>query len=235
MFKQVSVILFAPQIPENAGFIARNMMAFGFSNLRIVAPRFVWNEQSPAYKTACGSGEILLQATVFDHFQDAVKDAHYVAGFSRRHHSPPTTHLYLEQWMQQIHSIHQNQKISLVLGSEDVGLPREITSLCTHVVEIPQSHQTLSLNLSHAAAIVLYTYYLQYSKRESNINSVENQTSINQEQIIRLTNAISDIKNHDQTNHPGKQCRHHDILLNFLQRSDITKDEYSVLMGYLSK
>jgi TrmH RNA methyltransferase len=46
--------------------------------------------------------------------------------------------------------------ISLVLGNEEQGLSREITELCNSLVTIPGSNLVESLNVSAAAAVLLW-------------------------------------------------------------------------------
>jgi TrmH family RNA methyltransferase len=47
-------------------------------------------------------------------------------------------------------------EIGIVFGREDSGLSNEDVELCDFCVTIPTSKEYMSLNLSHAAAIILY-------------------------------------------------------------------------------
>lgn len=233
MLNNVSVILFQPQIPENTGFIARSMNAFGLEDLRLVSPQFDWNETSPAYKTACGSHTILQQAKVFGSFQDAVSDSHQIVGFSRRNHTSPTKHLLFDDWLQMDRESNAKLQTALIFGREDFGLPREIISQCTFSVEIPQQHETISLNLSHAVSIALYLLSTQARINPSSVTSNSHTTPIKQEKLQLLYEQIlnRNIKAVEPMN--GKNKRKAEILYNYLQRTDITEDEFSVLMGFL--
>lgn len=51
-----------------------------------------------------------------------------------------------------------SQKILICLGQEGNGIPSEILNLCKTTLEIPQLGSVRSLNVSTAAAIVMYDY-----------------------------------------------------------------------------
>lgn len=234
MSNQMSVILYHPQIPENTGFIARSMNSFGYSSLRLISPEFEWDVHSPAFKTASGSQDILHQAKIFDSFESATKDTHQIIGFSRRKHSTPTKHIQLEDWLEQESNLIDKSNTALVFGPEDFGLPRDIISQCSNTVEIPQHHPSLSFNLSHAVSIVLYRLFVSNQDSSSDSISVDIQTPINQERLQLLLNIIINRKSNTSNAKSSKEKRHQEILLNYLQRSNITEDEFSVLMGYLN-
>jgi tRNA G18 (ribose-2'-O)-methylase SpoU len=46
----------------------------------------------------------------------------------------------------------------LIVGEENVGIPKEILELCDHVVEIPNHGSVRSLNAASAASIAMYDY-----------------------------------------------------------------------------
>ncbi len=232
MKRNMSVILYKPQIPENAGFTARSMFAFGFDRLVLVKPEFSLHSNSPAYKTSSGARPILDDAQQCHSLQETIANAQEVIGFSRRKHDSPSQHLYLDDWIDQDKQFFYKQNIALLFGPESCGLPGEAISLCTKVVEIPLYHTKLSLNLSHAVAIVLYEVYTSLMDKNGLEGSVENPARISQSQIKLMLESILQSNQDKVETNSGKKKRHEDIILNFLQRSQITEDEFSVLMNY---
>ncbi len=51
------------------------------------------------------------------------------------------------------------QAIALVLGNEEYGLSREVAAACTRLVTIPSSNDVESLNVSVAAAILMWEFW----------------------------------------------------------------------------
>ena len=71
------IILVEPQLAENVGMSARAMKNCGFHELRLVNPRE--NHLSDkAIAASSNSQEILQNAKVFSHLQDAIADLQYV-------------------------------------------------------------------------------------------------------------------------------------------------------------
>ena len=57
-----------------------------------------------------------------------------------------------------------SQKTLICLGQEGNGIPEEILNLCKVTLEIPQLGSVRSLNVSTAAAIVMYDYLAKFGK-----------------------------------------------------------------------
>ena len=71
--RNISVVLVEPQGGLNIGSVARAMLNFSLTELRLVAPRDGWPnpDSGPA---ASGADEVLANATVYDSVQEAVAD-----------------------------------------------------------------------------------------------------------------------------------------------------------------
>jgi 23S rRNA (guanosine2251-2'-O)-methyltransferase len=54
-----------------------------------------------------------------------------------------------------------NKKSLFIIGSEDKGLPKDTVGLCDSILTIPQFGAINSLNMSNAAALVIYEYVRQ--------------------------------------------------------------------------
>lgn len=135
-----AVILVEPEKPENTGFIARLCENFEFE-LRIVNPQF---NLSKARKTANNAQEKLRNTKIFDTTKASTKDLEYIIG------TKPGKGISSKKF-----TFRSNT--SIMLGRESSGLTKEELKLCDSVVHIPSSYS--SLNLSHAASVLMYESY----------------------------------------------------------------------------
>lgn len=132
-----SVILVRPETPENTGFIARLCENFGFS-LRLVEPEFNLED---CRSTANNAQEILREASIFEDVEEAVSDLEFVVG------TKPGKGIETREF-----SFRENH--SIMFGPESVGLSNSELEKCDAIVHIDADYP--SLNLSHAASIVMY-------------------------------------------------------------------------------
>ena len=77
---RVSIILVRPQFDGNIGAVARSMMNFGFSDLRIVGRNPTWSEE--VRNRAKHAQSVLDNAKFFDDIESAVSDTSLVVGTS---------------------------------------------------------------------------------------------------------------------------------------------------------
>ena len=66
------VILVAPQLGENVGMVARAMLNTGLAELRLVAPRDGWPNET-AWSAASGADAVLAEARLYDTTAEAVR------------------------------------------------------------------------------------------------------------------------------------------------------------------
>ncbi len=77
------VVLSRPETPENIGFVARSMIAYGVNDLRLVGIPLV-PEDGKAYWTTCGGEDVLRHAKYFATVEEAVTDCAQAIGFTKR-------------------------------------------------------------------------------------------------------------------------------------------------------
>ncbi len=140
------------------GAVARAMGNFGFQDLFLVRPCEVGDE---AYKRAKHAGDILRAAMVVDTMAEAVRDCDLVVGTSgivtegQKHYVRiPITPRELAEKTRD----HEG-RIAVVFGPEDLGLTQEQLERCDILVHIHAHQDYPVLNLSHAAAVVLYELF----------------------------------------------------------------------------
>jgi TrmH family RNA methyltransferase len=133
-----SILLVEPEVPENTGFISRLCSNFQFE-LKIVNPGFNLSE---CRATAQNSQEVLRNARIYDDLDKALADLEFVVG------TKPGKGLESREF-----SFRENT--SLMLGRESSGLTNSELEKCDAVVYIDTPGYE-SLNLSHAAGILMY-------------------------------------------------------------------------------
>ncbi len=80
------VVLSNPETPENIGFVARSMQAYGVTELRLVGiPKIPDDPKaSKAWWTTCGGEDVLRRAKYYPDVAAAVADCAQALGFTRR-------------------------------------------------------------------------------------------------------------------------------------------------------
>jgi tRNA/rRNA methyltransferase len=221
------VVLVEPKYSGNIGAVARAMMNFNVKNLYLVNPCELDNV---CYARAMHATKILDSAKTFYSFKDAVKNLDYLVATSsiesktdKRHLRNP---LLLEEFAEKITEV--KGKIGLVFGREDYGLFNEEIAACDIMLKIPTSDVYLSLNLSHAVSIVLYSVFLRTTlipQRRRQLARLE------KEKLLEfLGQLLEDIE------YPAHKKNHTKIMFRrIMGRAMPSKWEYHTLMGVFSK
>lgn len=114
-----------------------------------------------AYIRSVHASTILDNAEIVHSFTDAIKKVDLVAGTSAVYTNSEKKHvripLVLEEFVEKIRYVKGS--VGLAFGREDYGLLNEELALCDLLITIPTSKSYASLNLSHAASLLLYTVF----------------------------------------------------------------------------
>jgi tRNA/rRNA methyltransferase len=154
----IRVVLVEPQHSGNIGGVARAMKNMALSRLVLVNPAD--HLAMEARMMAMHAFDILRQAQVVGTLSQAVADAGYVVGTTRRlgksrraqHSSRSIAPLLLE--------LAASNPVALVFGREDSGLTNDELAQCHELISIP-AHPTFgSLNLAQAVLLVCYELYV---------------------------------------------------------------------------
>jgi TrmH family RNA methyltransferase len=221
------VILVEPKYGGNIGATARAMMNFGFDKLYLVNPCDIDDE---CYSRAVHAYGILEKAKIFSSFKEAIKDMDYLAATSSIESKKDKKHLrnpiLIENFAEKIFEL--DGKVGLVFGREDYGLYNEEIAACDIMLRIPTSESYLSLNLSHAVSLVLYSIYIRIDcipKERRNIGKTEKE---------KLYEFFSDLL--EKINYPEHKKENTKIMFKrVLGRAMPSKWEYHTLMGVFSR
>jgi tRNA/rRNA methyltransferase len=157
-----AVILVRPQLGENIGAVARAMMNFGLSELRIVAPRDGWPNQR-AIEVSSGAGHIIESAQIFPDLPSAAHDIHLLYATTARPRDMEKRAVTSNVALKEIHT--SSERCALVFGPERTGLENEEISFCDTIVSIPTSPDHPSLNIAQSAVIMGYEWWQCHSEQ----------------------------------------------------------------------
>jgi tRNA/rRNA methyltransferase len=149
------IVLVRPQLGENIGTVARAMLNFGLTELRLVAPRDGWPNPD-AGPTASGADEVLAGATVYATTAEAVADCAYVYATTVRKRGVTRPVLTPEAAALEIHG--QAGRSAVLFGAERSGLETDDVARANAIVTVPINPAFASLNLAQAVILIAYEW-----------------------------------------------------------------------------
>jgi len=149
------MVLVRPQLGENIGTVARAMLNFGLTELRLVAPRDGWPNPD-AGPTASGADAVLEGAKVYSTTAEAVADCAYVYATTVRKRGVTRPVLTPEGAARQIHA--QACRSAVLFGAERSGLETDDVARANAIVTVPINPAFASLNLAQAVILIAYEW-----------------------------------------------------------------------------
>ncbi|HYM31405.1 MAG TPA: RNA methyltransferase [Candidatus Cybelea sp.] len=154
-----TIVLVEPQLGENIGAVARAMLNFGLTDLRLVKPRHNWlNERTRAM--ASRADQVLDAARVFGSTREAIADLHRVYATTARRRDmlkPVATARQAAADMRK--SVAAGERVGLLFGGERVGLYNDDIVLAEGIVTVPVNPAFASLNLGQAVLLLAYEWF----------------------------------------------------------------------------
>ncbi len=227
-------ILVRPQLIENVGAVARGMLNFGFSNLRIVNPREKFPNEK-AIALASGAARVLDQAKVFSNVLEACKDLNQVWATSARIRYKFDEIVTLEEASRTIiNESVSGQKIGILFGGERAGLSNEELFISKKIIQVPTNPKFSSLNL--AQSVLLMAYQLSLCDIKSSLilsDSKEDPTQkANYDEISSLMARIETELDKSGFFFPeGKKKRMKTRLRKLFYGLDLRKEDIKILHG----
>jgi len=148
------VVLDEPQDLVNIAHVVRAMKNFGFRDLRLVRPRAYdgYRVEGIAHQ----SHDVVSRVALFDSLEAALADCSHVVGCTARPRSAKRNYQRPREAAAEIVAVVESCTTAVLFGREDKGLSNEDLDRCHRIVTIPSSPEYPSLNLGHAAVILLY-------------------------------------------------------------------------------
>ncbi len=134
------------------------MKNFGLKDLRLAAPA----EWDP-YRVegiAHGTGDVIERVRLFDTFDEAIADTHFVVGLTARHRTARHSVMRARESTDEILTRAETAHVAIVLGPENNGLTNIELDRCDRAVTIDTSDEHTSLNLAHAFTIMAYELFM---------------------------------------------------------------------------
>ncbi len=147
----IDVVLVELKIPENIGFIARVMKNFGFRNLVL----YRCNVAKESYITASHARDVIENARIIESLEDYLAEKSFAAATTGMRGYNVGNYIRKAITPRQLRELF-TENSAILFGREDFGLFDEEIKLCNAVVSIPTSDDYPVMNVSHAAAVILY-------------------------------------------------------------------------------
>ncbi len=163
------IILVNTQLPENLGAVARAMLNFSFTNLRIVKPKFNLKNEK-ILPVSAGADKVIKKIKIFNKFEDSIKDLNLVIATSNRMRAIKKPVITFDQIIKKICS--SKKKTGIIFGPENAGLDNDCIALSDSVLKIDTNPNFSSLNLSHAVIIVCFQIMKNLSKKKNKIEKL---------------------------------------------------------------
>lgn len=163
-----SIILVEPQMGENIGAAARAMFNFGFTDLRIVAPRDGWKgtvTYDKAHEMSAKADFIIEKATVFDSLENAIADLNTIYAATARPREMTKPVITPAQ-------IEIAGKTGILFGRENNGLTNAEVNLANKIITIPVSDKYSSINIAMSVGIICYEIF-QITNHQTPITNLE--------------------------------------------------------------
>ena len=163
MTNKFGFLLVNPQLGENIGACARSMKNFGFKQLSLVSPKFIF----PNHKTkvtSVGAIDIINKTKVYNNLKDAIGKYDLIVSFSARKRDINKKYITINDFSKIIIK-KRNLKFGLMFGPEASGLSNKDLSFSNYILKIPTSKKFKSLNLSHSVTIICYEIYKILNKK----------------------------------------------------------------------
>lgn len=230
----LTIILVEPQLGQNIGAVARAMLNFGLTDLRLVKPRDGW-PNSEAIAPAAGANKILENVQIFPSTIAAIGDLNRIFATSARAHDMIkyiyTPHTALECLAS---TAQLGQKVGILFGSERCGLHNEDISMCEALIKIPTNSEFPSLNLAHAVALISYEWYLQVTNCPSQVFRTGTTNLATREDLGNLfTHLEEELDRTGFLRHKKKRPAMVRNIRNIFQRAHLTEQEVRSLRGII--
>lgn len=227
---EVRVVVVDPIYPENLGYIARAIGNFEGESLVRVRGCEVTGK---ARERATHSIPVLEASRRVETLDEALEGVGLAVGATARRTDDPKAHhretLTPEELRERLQEVEGT--VAIVLGREDKGLDNEELARCDLAVAIPAPGKR-SLNIGHAAAVLLYVLRAQGEGRR--LEEIEGRPLAGHPELSRLHAAFEQLL--DAIDHPDHQrFRAASMFRRLVGRAAPSTWEFHRLMGVLTQ
>ncbi len=230
MTARVEVVLVRPKEDGNVGAVARVARNFGAARLVLVAPRAAVG--SEARRRSMGGLPLLKSALRVPSVAGAIAEADVVVGTTDLSTGRSTAYLRRSVSPERLGEIVRTLEgtVAVLFGPEDNGLSREELARCDLLVHIPARREFPTLNLSHAAGIVLYAVHRARGAADPESTPAPEVLELNGREKELFLERLAELL--ARTGYPAHKRR--GLILLFrrvLGRATPTEAEYRMMLG----
>ena len=226
--KNIYVVFVECESPGNVGFLARTMGNFGLHNLVLINPCKLKDE---AYYQAMHARKTVENAEVYDTLQEFLDDKQidFIVGSTGTPGGSYNLSRIPIRPDELADKMNYDNKIAILFAREGDGLSNKEVDMCDVIVSIPTDPSYPIMNISHAAAIILYEVFKNRNK--FSVEGLEESSALEKEYLISDMEALIDtlpIPEHKKRN--GLKT-----FKNIINRAFITGREAHTLKGILRR
>jgi len=223
---RVRVVLVEPKNEGNVGAVARAMKNFGAHELVLVHPCKIGDE---ARKRAMHGADLLDAAKTVPSFAAAVRGADFLVGTSGIDTRSEKHFARIAVTPKDVAERVATMKgtVAVAFGREDFGLFEPELARCDLLVKIPASETYPILNLSHAAAILLYEVHAARASHRA----VREASGMEKEKLHEALAALLEATDYP----PHKRARTKVMFRRLVGRAIPSKWEFHAFMGVLQR
>lgn len=219
----MDIILIEPQISGNVGAIARSMKNLGFENLVLVNPCKIDQE---AKNRAKRGQDVLNNAKILNSFEELDYDlligTSAITGKDYNLARSPILPYELEV---------PKGRVGLVFGREDTGLRNEELLKLDFTVRIPTNPEYPTMNLSHAATILMY----EFSKQKLGEDIRDQHLLAKSDEKRVLLSLIDDLISNTSFRTENEALTQRKVWKKIVGKSMLTQREIYALLGFIKK
>jgi tRNA (cytidine32/uridine32-2'-O)-methyltransferase len=234
MLEKIKIVLSHTTHPGNIGATARAMKVMGLSNLALVNPNKY--PSAEATERASKAANILAEAKVYEHVEEAISDCRLVIGASVRTRTLPSKLVTPRELADKIKNQPENMPVAIMFGTENSGLTNDELHLCHYQVYIPTNPDYSSLNLAQAVQLISYELRLALSdmKQLPDQRVIANETQVSHHQLDGLLAHFEKIMLKSGYLNPDHRKQIDNRMSRLLSKAQVTESEYKLLRGFLS-
>lgn len=232
----LSLILVEIEHGQHIGAICRVMANFGLSKLILINPVCKKSDWDALKRAKHEAASILNNAIITDF--SILKTFDYLVGTTARNgrdYNIPRSPMTPEEFSNWIHenNILEDLKVrvGIVIGREGHGLSNEELLQCDSVVTIPTHHNYVTMNISHAVAVLLYEIY----KKLGTVKMQKKfpKAGVNEKQVIMRV--LDEILAKKDFKSESKQKTQRRVWKKLIGKAMLTRREAFALIGFLRK
>ncbi|WP_297983296.1 RNA methyltransferase [uncultured Methanobrevibacter sp.] len=180
--ENIYVVFVECETPGNIGFLARTMGNFGLKKLVLINPPELKDE---AFYQAMHARETVENALVYESVEEFAKDKSidFIVGSTGMPGGSYNLSRIPIKPEELGKSMNYNEKIAILFGREGDGLSNEEIEMCDIIVSIPTDPSYPIMNISHAAAIILYEIFK--NRNEYPVEGLSESTALEKEYLLK--------------------------------------------------